>query len=355
LTDAAELARQPSAADALKRADIPEELLAKAGGGDADKALPELVAVLAHRPGDLLGVAISPDGKRVASAGADLKVWDLASAELLHTPPAVSVSAVAFSPDGKTLASGSTNGTVQLWDMTGKLRYTLLGHPRFIYRVHFSPDGMLLASASDDGVVSLWNVATGRRLRTLKGSFGGWVSDLAFSPDGKTLFTACMDHSVRLWDVATGWELGALRGHKGPLRCLALHPDGRTLASGSDDRAVRVWDLGKWSGESDVPSVVQEGHERALSSLAWRADGRVLASHSSADGDGTVRLWDMISAPPRCKVLKPLPTTKGAWLNRTAFSPEGRYLVVGNPGGMVYVLRLAKPGEVFRVPAEPAK
>src|SRR5262249_60174413 len=46
LPDPAELAKRPSAADALQRADIPADLLAKAGGGDAGKAPPELVAVL---------------------------------------------------------------------------------------------------------------------------------------------------------------------------------------------------------------------------------------------------------------------------------------------------------------------
>jgi hypothetical protein len=38
-----------------------------------------------------------------------------------------------------------------------------------------------------------------------------------------------------------------------------------------------------------------------------------------------------------------------------ALTPEGRYLATANPDGTVHVLRLARRGEVFRVPAEPAK
>ena len=44
-----------------------------------------------------------------------------------------------------------------------------------------------------------------------------------------------------------------------------------------------------------------------------------------------------------------------AWLHGIALSPEGRHLAVCNPNGTVYVLRLAKPGEVFQVPADGKK
>jgi formylglycine-generating enzyme required for sulfatase activity len=353
-----ELARLPSPLDGRKRADIPPELLALAGGGDPARAPPELVAVL-KAEGHLkpLYVAFSPDGKTLASSSsqdATIKLWDLATGKLRRTLAGHGrpVFALAFSPDGQTLASPSEDRTIKLWEVaTGKGRQTLTGHTAAVIRVAFSPDGKALASTSFDGTLRLWDVATGKHLRTFTGHRGG-LYGVAFSPDGKTLVTSGEDRTVRLWDPS-GRELGVLPGHKDTVRGLAFHPAGLTLASASNDKTIRLWDLARWKAGRDNPPVqVLEGHDGVVTELAWRADGRLLASHGH--DDGTVRLWDVTRTPPRCKVLRLFPAGAPV-LHGVAFSPEGRYLATANLDGTIYVLRLAKPGEVLRVPAEPEK
>src|SRR5262245_18325338 len=63
------------------------------------------------------------------------------------------VTAVAVSPDGKRLATASADRTVKSWDiMTGELVLTARGHTGSVNAVAFSPDGRRLISAGADGM-----------------------------------------------------------------------------------------------------------------------------------------------------------------------------------------------------------
>ncbi len=148
-------------------------------------------------------VAFSPDGNLLAShslLSGQVYVWQVSDGKLLNTLEGENdgyAGHVAFSPDGATVALGK-NTHVLLWHIPdGKLLRTLESQAG-IESIAFSPDGSLLASGSSDGAIQLWQVSDGSLLHTLTGHTSG-VSGVAFSPDGQLIASGSGDGTVRLW------------------------------------------------------------------------------------------------------------------------------------------------------------
>jgi WD40 repeat protein len=104
----------------------------------------------------------SADGKRLITIGDvhTVKIWDASSGRLIDTlfGHTGDVYAVAVSRDGKWLASGAQDATVRLWDIETKDALTLRGHTETISSLAFSPDSRLLASGSWDHTVKVWEL-----------------------------------------------------------------------------------------------------------------------------------------------------------------------------------------------------
>ena len=108
---------------------------------------------------------------------------------------------VAVSPDGKYLASGAGDNNVIIWDTnSGERLKTLKGHSRSVRSVCWSPDGKYLASGSYDKTLIIWDAKSGESLKTLEGHSDG-VTSVSWSPDGKYLASGGADLTVKIWGV----------------------------------------------------------------------------------------------------------------------------------------------------------
>jgi WD40 repeat protein len=334
---------------------------------------------LASTSGPVWSVAVSPDGKTIASGSWDgtIQLWQV-SVDHARIPIQTlaghtgAVWSVAVSSDGKLLASGSADMTVKIWNLqTGELLKTLKGHSAGVFSIAFSPDNTMLASGSFDKTIKLWNInddksgkyrgyshghsqvyshghsqvysfhghsqvysaheysqlySHGYPLRTLLGHTQE-VQSVAFSPDGQTLASGSTDGTVKLWQVSTGKALRTLSGHNDSVWSVAIAPDGQTLASGSWDRTVKLWNL----NTGEIKRTLR-GHSKQVHSIAFSPDGGILAS---GDLGGTIKLW---SARSGCQKG----TLKGHSDSvEISFPADGKTMITGSFDDTIKMWRLS--------------
>jgi serine/threonine protein kinase/WD40 repeat protein len=155
---------------------------------------------------NVVSVAISPDGRFIATAGdgSGVKVWDVGSRKVLREWPAASGGSVRFSPDGRWLAtSGDGNRLYRVGSWEPRFKVTV--SPDFasggVGIEAFSPDGEIWAIANPPHDTHLYATATGQRLAVLEPPHPAATVSVAFSPDGTTLAVSQRDWVVQLWDL----------------------------------------------------------------------------------------------------------------------------------------------------------
>jgi len=286
------LERDPDLATLLALEAVAASRSAGEPAPEAQDALNRAVqAVRAERvfighPMQVLGVGLSPDGAKLATASLDqtARVWDLESGqELLHlVGHSGGLTRVAWSPSGNRIATSSLDGTVRVWDATdGKELLTLAAAPTTRLGIELAADKASVTAIVDGGLGERAGLERDDLIVALNGVEVADTADLgrmiALSPPGEEV------------------EIGLRRGDReltveatlGPLPeiwAIAWSPDGRRLATGDNEGRVALWEAA-----SGRPLATRFAHTANVWGLAYDPAGRRLAT---AGWDGVVRVWD---------------------------------------------------------------
>jgi len=316
-----------------------------------------LLTFTGHK-GNVEYLAISSDGKYVASSGRDqtLRVWDPDTGqEFLCCRPQKRASHFTFSPDGTRVLWLDQDSTAHVSSVPSGARILSLPCPNPTMMV-FSPAGDYFIAGHK--TITFWRASDGKRLWTRDTAREDPIVGFRFPKTGRHIVSIHRnDPREQTWalpegvslarrsgrpaatqsvvpdllvrtpkssphipiglihivDLETRRILNVLRGHVGPVAALWL-PDAKRIVSASSDNTCKVW-----------------AADTITDAMTWKlSDGLCFADYSpdgkriAVAAGGKLTIWEAshVSAPLVDTVAHP-----HTYLTSVAFSPDGRRVV----------------------------
>jgi WD40 repeat protein len=318
-----------------------------------DVASGRATALLQGHTAGINSVVFSSDGKLILTASEDqtVIVWNVVTKTMVtrlvgHSDP---VNTAVFGPDDSSILTASDDNTVQLWKWKDVDRLRFSAGPRSIVSVNPAGNNSLL-SGSVDGNVRLWDLSgtlkpggTELPLQSIalpqqSSNALRYVYDVAKSPRAESIAISSVaarrppyntDTNAHVWNATTMTFDHHLSGHDEPVSKVLFSSDGRYLATMSAKR-VQVWSTANYN---PVKSYNTSSADNRLISISFTADAKQFLA---AQDDGT--LWIATLATEKTQTVK-LPTK----ILQAAFSSDGKYIAVSsNSGVMIWTIASEK-------------
>jgi WD40 repeat protein len=227
----------------------------------------KLLNTLGPTPGAVRGLAISPDGKLLASASPNgqlgkadrqfgIMIWDLVKAELRgtipHPPPEFGMTLLAFLPEGNQILTAQDR-TFRVLDIEKReviRTIDLPDLPRTLGSIALSRDGRRLITGAFEPAIRIWDTQSFEQLLTWdaheqKPPPERGAASVNVSPDGRFVLSGGMDGMVCVWDASSGRRLLELDGRGEDsgrwITGVAMSPNGRWLAATHYGGTATIW------------------------------------------------------------------------------------------------------------------
>ncbi|MCA9265569.1 MAG: WD40 repeat domain-containing protein [Planctomycetales bacterium] len=286
-------------------------------------------------------VQFDPTDRYVATACNDdgpVRIWESESGTELNAFDHFGGGArcVAISPDGKYVASGGNSGHIFVRAIPDGDVIRLLSTSEAVWAIAYSPDGRLLVAAGIRGDIFVFESATGQLLRRLH-SAQSMTLWMAFSNDSRylTAFGSMLSQfKTCVFDLSRAASQGDLAiEHLGPAGSVGYSPNGKQLLTSGSGRRIHIFD----AATGELLRALY-GHTGTIVSTIWSHDGRSIFSQEIS---GRLMCWDAETGTVKWNSEAVLPT--GTALGSEfggglAASPDGKYVFAPWTNGTVWVL-----------------
>ncbi len=187
----------------------------------------------------ITAIAWHPQRALIYSASWDgtVKLWDMASGQLVHTlsQPGWQPTDLAIAPPYLAVSDGT--GHITLWDLDSLTqRHSFNQHQDWISAIAAS--GQRLVSISRDRTLRLWSLAERCLLETIP---IGQREALALHPSGDHVIIGNAQGEVDVWHRENPTTPDRLCTLEDGITAMALSPDARLLAVGTDGNVLRMY------------------------------------------------------------------------------------------------------------------
>jgi WD40 repeat protein len=238
---------------------------------------------------------------------------------------------MAFSPDSLQLAVGAgVRGIARLFDLsTMRALQSFRVHSDMVDCVLTYGTNML-ATGDDSGSITLWNTRSGKVIRVLSSKDGESVVGICTNSNADELF-ACLDGAISKWNRSTGTILKSIRANDSTLLYgIAYNSVDNLLATCSSSPSVDVRNAATLAKSWTVG----QHNSHPVNHVAFTPDGRYLVA---GDQGGITWVWRVTSRKLKYKFGELEFGTSGL-----AVSPDSKYIVVS--GGYSFNIWSVKPG-----------
>ncbi len=305
-------------------------------------------------------LAFSPDGQMLASSGCQtplnnigvcgsggiIKLWSVGVnrdtlTELTTLTGQGDTYGIAFSPDGDFIASagGYPDNSVWVWDIQDLNAPTVTHQFAVTYPIDvaFAPDSQTLAATGcssfdadiltcPEGEVYLFDYVSGLPSEAALAGIEGLPFVVTFSPDGQTI-AAAGRNKILLWNWRTGEAITTLNAGTGEIYSLAFSESGVILLSGDVVGLAQAWFLNLFSDDTPLVGSPLIIHSDAVSGVGFIRNEMVVSSSA----DGHVGIWkstpgETTTDPTSAQML----FGHTGWVSRALVTPDGTTIISGS-------------------------